>query len=95
MKMVPKVLVGCPTSDLKGYALERYIEGVKALDYKNFDVLIVDNSKSEEYLKRIKSLGIPVVKGPYSDSARQRIIDSRNISTNGWRKLFPLLPCRR
>ncbi len=77
--MMPKVLVGCPTSDLKGYALERYAEGVKALDYPNFDVLIVDNSKTKDYLEKVKSFGLPVVKGPYNDSARQRIIDSRNI----------------
>jgi hypothetical protein len=77
--MMPKVLVGCPTSDLKDYALELYAEGVKALDYPNFDVLIVDNSKTDDYFKKIKKLGLPVVKGPYNESARQRIIDSRNI----------------
>ncbi|MDP2907669.1 MAG: glycosyltransferase family A protein, partial [Nanoarchaeota archaeon] len=77
--MMPKVLVGCPTSDLKGYALERYIRGIKDLNYENFDILLVDNSKTDNYLKKIKKLGLPVVKGTYNDSARQRIIDSRNI----------------
>lgn len=79
MEKKPKVLVGCPTSEHKGYALERYVEGVKALNYEKFDVLLVDNSKSDDYSKKIKSLGLPVVKGPYSEFARQRIIDSRNI----------------
>jgi glycosyltransferase involved in cell wall biosynthesis len=77
--MMPKVLVGCPTSDLKSYALERYAEGIKTLDYPNFDILLVDNSKTDDYIKKIKKIGLPVVKGPYNDSARQRIIDSRNI----------------
>jgi hypothetical protein len=77
--MVPKVLVGCPTSESKGYALERYVKGVQALNYGNFEVLLADNSKGSEYHDRIKSLGLPVVKGPYSDSARKRIVDSRNI----------------
>jgi len=77
--MKPKVLVGCPTAEAKGYTLEKYVEGVKALDYANFDVLIVDNSKDDNYLKKIESLGLSVVKGPYSKGARQRIIDSRNI----------------
>lgn len=77
--MMPKVLVGCPASDYKGYALERYVKGVKALTYKNFDILLVDNSETDNYFNRIKDLGVPVVKGPYSDSAKQRIIDSRNI----------------
>lgn len=79
IKKIPKVLVGCPTSDHKSYALERYAEGLKSLTYENFDILIVDNSKNDKYLRKVKGLGIPVVKGPYSDSARQRIIDSRNI----------------
>ncbi len=77
--MPPKVLLGCPVSSLKSYALERYLKGVKALTYKNFDMLLVDNSKDDAYFNKIKKLGLLVVKGPYSKSARQRIIDSRNI----------------
>ncbi len=79
MKDIPKVLVGCPTSEHKSYALERYAEGLKSLTYDNFDILIVDNSKTDDYFKKIKELDLPVVKGPYNKSARQRIIDSRNI----------------
>lgn len=79
VEKIPKVLVGCPTSDHKSYALEHYTEGIKALNYKNFDILLVDNSKNDDYLKKIKNSGLPVVKGPYNESARQRIIDSRNI----------------
>lgn len=75
----PKILVGCPTSEHKSYALERYAEGLKSLNYDNFDILLVDNSKTDEYYKKIKSLGIPVVKGPYYEGAKQRIVDSRNI----------------
>jgi len=77
--MKPKILVGCPTSDHKGYALERYVEGIKKLEYDNIDILIVDNSKGYEYIEKIKSLGLNAIKGPYHESARQRIIDSRNI----------------
>lgn len=76
---MPKVLVGCPTSEHKGYALERYAKGIKSLNYDKFDILLVDNSKDNDYLKKVEILGLPVIKGPYSESARQRIIDSRNI----------------
>ncbi len=76
---LPKILVGCPTSDHKDYALERYAEGIKSLIYANFDVLIVDNSKDDDYLNKIKLLKLPAIKGPYSESAKQRIVDSRNI----------------
>lgn len=77
--MMPKILVGCPASNHKNYALKHYAKCVKALTYNNFDVLLVDNSKNNNYLERIKSLGLPVIKGAYNESARQRIVDSRNI----------------
>ncbi|MBS3107984.1 glycosyltransferase [Candidatus Woesearchaeota archaeon] len=73
-----KVLVGCPTSDYKAYCLKEYLNSVKSLNYDNYDVLIVDNSKTDDYAGKIKESGIKVIKMPYHESARQRIIDSRN-----------------
>ncbi len=75
----PKVLVGCPTSNHKEYCLKQYAEAVKKLTYKNYDILLVDNSENDEYLKKIKSEGIEAIKGPYHELARERIIESRNI----------------
>lgn len=75
----PKVLVGCPTSFHKEYCLDKYVAGVKALTYKNFDILLVDNSKDDVYFKKIKKTGLPVVKGPWFEGALDRIITSRNI----------------
>lgn len=75
----PKILVGCPTSFHKEYALEQYAKAIKALTYKNFDILLVDNSKDNNYFEKIKSFKLPVIKGPYFKSARDRIISSRNL----------------
>ena len=75
----PKILVGCPTSFHKEYALEQYAKAVKSLTYKNFDILLVDNSKDNIYFEKIKKLNLPVIKGPYFESARDRIVASRNI----------------
>ena len=77
--MVPKVLVGCPTSDYKSYCIEKYAESVKRLSYKNYDILIVDNSEKDGYFKRIKKLNLPVIRSKYFEGARDRIIESRNI----------------
>jgi GT2 family glycosyltransferase len=77
--MEPKILVGCPTSDHKAYCLKEYAEGLKRLTYKSHDVLIVDNSKSNAYSKKIRSLGLNVIKDKYAENARDRIISSRNI----------------
>ena len=74
-----KVLVGCPTSFHKEYCLELYANAIKSLTYKNYDILLVDNSPDNAYLERIKAHGIPAIKGPHHENARDRIIMSRNI----------------
>ena len=49
-----KVLIGCPTSEHKKYCLQEYAQAVKQLIDENTDVLIVDNSKTDDYKKEIK-----------------------------------------
>lgn len=75
----PKILVGCPTSEYKSYCLFQYVEAVKSLTYPHHDVLLVDNSTTNEYAEKIKQLELPVVKDVYLDRARERITHSRNI----------------
>ncbi len=73
-----KILVGCPTSNHKFYCLKDYVKAVKNLNYKTYDILLVDNSKTNAYLSLIKK-DLPVIKGHYLENARDRIIESRNI----------------
>lgn len=76
----PKVLVGCPTSFYKEYCLKEYAESVRAMDYPNFDVLLIDNSKDKGvYIKKIKKLGLEVIEGPWFENARERIVACRNM----------------
>ncbi len=75
---LPKILVGCPTSNHKSYCIDKYIESVKSLDYPNYDILLVDNSQNDDYYNKLKSK-LPVVKSPYYETARKRITESRNI----------------
>jgi GT2 family glycosyltransferase len=77
--MLPKVLVGCPTSSHKEYCLKQYVKAVRSLTYSNYDILLVDNTKDDYYINKIKELKIPVIKGPYFENARDRIVSSRNI----------------
>lgn len=74
-----KVLVGCPTSFHKEYCLEQYANAVKNLTYKNYDVLLIDNSPDDIYLNKIRNYGINALKGPYHEGARDRIVASRNL----------------
>ncbi|MAG77793.1 hypothetical protein CL616_00335 [archaeon] len=79
MEKYPKILVGCPTSFHKDYCLKEYIQGLKGLTYPYKDILIVENSKNDDYLSLIKNFEIPVIKGQWFDGAIERIITSRNI----------------
>ena len=76
---MPKVLVGCPTCDIYNYCLNDYINVVKNLTYGNYDVVLVDNSKTDEYANKLINLGFKVLKDTYRDDARERIMSSRNI----------------
>lgn len=73
-----RILIGCPTSNHKYYALKQYIGAIKTLTYNNCGVLLVDNSKTNAYYNLIKK-DMPVIKGKYFESARERIVESRNI----------------
>lgn len=76
-----KVLVGCPTYRNKEYALAEYAKAVKELKHDGIemDILLVDNTATDDYLAKIKAAGLPVVKGPWKEGARDRIVASRNI----------------
>lgn len=75
----PRILVGCPTSDYKEYCLQEYTEAIKNLDYTDYDILLIDNSKTNSYLKKLKEKGIPCEKSEWFEGAMDRIITSRNI----------------
>jgi len=76
---LPKVLVGCPTSQHKEYCLKEYADAVKSLTYKNYDILLVDNSENDDYMEKIKKERVQAIKGQYHEGARDRIVESRNI----------------
>ncbi len=78
-KHYPKILVGCPTSFHKEHCLKEYSEAISSLTYPNYDILLVDNSQDDDYLKKIRAFNVPAVKGPYFGSARARIVASRNL----------------
>ena len=77
--MKPKVLVGCPTAEMYKYCINEYINAVKSLSYSNYDILLVDNSKTDSYFKLLKSKGIEVIRDSYLDDVRERIVHSRNL----------------
>lgn len=57
---VPKVLVTCPTYDGKEYCWQKWIDMAKSLTYPNYDILVVDNSKTEDFYNKYKDQ-IPMI----------------------------------
>ena len=74
-----KVLIGCPTADTHKYCVEEYINSVQAINYANKRIVLIDNSKNDDYCYFLKNLGVDVIKTLYCESARERIVKSRNI----------------
>lgn len=54
MPPMPRVLVGCPTHELKSDSLEHYVQGLDTLTYPYYDVLIEDNSPTPDYAQRLQ-----------------------------------------
>lgn len=53
--MDPKILIGCPIFEGKEYCFTQFLKGLESLTYENFDICLVDNSKSVDFFKKIKS----------------------------------------
>ena len=75
----PKILVGCPTYEGYNYCIDEYLNRIKELLYTNFDLVLVDNSKSDNFYNELKLKKINVVKGKYFDDVKRRISESRNM----------------
>lgn len=78
MEEKPKVLLSCPIYDGKEYVIERYLERIKNLTYSNYDILLVDTSKTNEFAKKIKSQGFNVVKLEYEPNTKVAVCNARN-----------------
>lgn len=49
-----KILVACPNNEVKEYAFQRWIDNVKSLTYPDYDILVVDNSPTEDFINKYK-----------------------------------------
>ncbi len=60
-----KILLACPIHETKTYALERWLNGVRALSYPDLEFLLVDTSPTLEFFEQWKARawnqGIPMV----------------------------------
>jgi len=76
--MNPKILLAAPIYDGKEYITERYLERIKELTYDNYDILLVDTSKTTDFAKKIKDQGFNVVKLEYEENTKIALVNARN-----------------
>lgn len=75
-----KVLVASPTYNGMDYCFEEFIESIRAIDYESFDILIMDNSRTKEFFRKISK--VQGIKAVYDETREEknilRLISSRN-----------------
>lgn len=78
-----KILIGCPTSSRYDYCIDEWVQRVKKIinHSKNhqIDYLLVDNSKDDDFYKKLKEKGINIIHTKRFDNIRETIVNSRNI----------------
>jgi len=73
------VLVASPVFEGMKYCFEEFLESVKNLDFPDYDVLIVDNSRTNYFFNELRGKGVNVIKDETSDEKNKlRLISSRN-----------------
>src|SRR3989338_8075490 len=73
-----KFLVGSPVSKHHKYCAPQYLEMLKNLSYSNYDVLLVDNSDTEDFYNEIKDKVLIVRFGYDKETIKERMVASRN-----------------
>lgn len=80
MNRLPKILLAAPTSDYKDYIFLDWFFYVTNLTYKNYDILLVDNSHDITYFENLKQLGVNVMHVcPEGKTSREYVTESQNL----------------
>lgn len=78
-----KILLGCPTYDGKNYCLDYWAETVKELQKVTpCDVLLIDNSKGEDYAKKIRRYGFKVIRSKHYKNTIKSIGEAKKKLNN-------------
>lgn len=79
MNNLPKVLVACPIIDRNRYCVDKFLECFNSLTYKNKELLLVDNSATEDFYNELKAKKVNVIRGKHFDQAVPALVYNRNL----------------
>src|SRR3989338_2828526 len=74
-----RVLIGIPTYSGHGYCLDELVACLRKLDFRDFDVIFVDNSEGEEHSVCITKSGFSVIRDRKSHGWKEKLLNGRNI----------------
>lgn len=57
----PRILVACPTHECKEYAWPEWLDRIRSLTYPCYDVLVADNSPTDDFYNRHKE-EVPIIR---------------------------------
>jgi GT2 family glycosyltransferase len=79
-----KVLIGAPVYDIMKYCINDFLKIIKNLDYEDYNILLVDNSRDEKFFNELKQVEkITVLKDNTNEGKNKlRLVSSRNIILN-------------
>lgn len=75
---MPKILVACPTADHYRYCTDDWINAVKSFSYKDLDILLVDNSATNDYFNEF-SKKVPMIKTSRIENLKELVARDRNV----------------
>ncbi len=88
------VLIGCVTFKGHMFVLDEFLAALRQQTYQGFDLVIVDNSETEDYADTLRSKGLTVIRDvPGTKSRIQRITSGREKTremflSGKWQYLF-------
>lgn len=74
----PKVLVATPTYEGKDYIFKENFEAIKGFSYPNYDYVYIDNSKTPNYVRKLRRRGAKAVRVPRGRNSRDALVNAQN-----------------
>lgn len=75
----PKVLVGAPVSDMHEYCFDEFLDRIKNFTYKNYDILLIENSEKDDFYEKIKNIGVEVLRLKGIEKIREKVMIAHNM----------------
>ena len=76
-KESPKVLIACVTDGSQQFCLDNFWKAIEQQDHKGSDILFIDNSEDDDYLKLLEKTGAKVLKAKKQDHAVLNRVEGR------------------